>query len=242
MPADQDFLGWRPATACKNLPLGSAVTWSAWSPSQPFTATAAENVYSTSFNITWLFSLVHTSIALFNCPVLFFLPLSNRSEWMKILIRSLYLAWAPCNEFNKQQFASYADILSLASHLGISACCQSRCWTFMLLLLLLEEKTNDDEGKQREVLHIYDVKCLCLAWYLFPQMWMAVCSTKHNEFHLLGERRWTVSCNVLNKFHAGMRFCLSGGLMCSTKLWKKILLLVSWTFQKSELWPFACFH
>lgn len=123
-------------------------------------------------------------------------------EWIKTLIWSLYLVWAPSSELNKQQLRLHADVLSLVSHLGVSACCQSRCWAFMLL----EGKTNAEEGKQREVLHTFVVKCLCLALYLFPQMWMAVRSAKHNEFHLLDERRSVVYCNDLNEFHARRGF------------------------------------
>lgn len=114
-----------------------------------------------------VFFLVHTST-----PLLFF----SQSEWMKTLIRSLYLVWVPCSEFNKQQLALHVDALSLVSHhLCVSACYQSRCWTIMLLPLL-EGKTDAEEGKQREVRRekIYDVKCLCLA-FCFHRC-VAVCS------------------------------------------------------------------
>lgn len=120
------------------------------------------------------------SLALFGCPVLLFLPLSSRSEWMKILIHNLYLVWAPCSEFNSnswhcmQTFRPWS--ISVYPH----------CW-----------------GGQTERSAAY-IWCQVFVFICFhrSERLCAALNTMNFTSWMSADR---VSCNVLNELHARMR-------------------------------------
>lgn len=129
----------------KNLPPGSAVTWSMWSPSQTFTATAANNVQSASFNITFFF---------FSCTqVLHFYFSASLSGWkhwfevctwsgrhaVSLISNSWHCMWTLC---------PWSHIISVNLHATRAAAEQScccRCWKEKRML----RRANREKWEER---------------------------------------------------------------------------------------------